>query len=191
MPQDILLDENKNLKVENGDLVIGDATQQNIIAIVTGSQGEVRSSPVLGTNPKRFLKATSLTALEENVRRQLRLDGATIERVSVDPNDFAMRANWEKDFELNDLNLEPEVQKESRISNIYEYKVQSNQNLFDVALQELGGVKGVFAIADLNSLCITDILASGQVLEIDEADIVNRGVVNYFKSRGYFIKTGE
>lgn len=57
--------------------------------------------------------------------------------------------------------------------------VLQDQNIFDVALQTLGDVAGVFTIAELNGLEITERLQPGQTLFIPDKAVNPRIVQKY------------
>lgn len=59
--------------------------------------------------------------------------------------------------------------------------VQSRQTLLDIALQECGGVEGVFNLAARNDLSITDVLSVGREIEAAPEDVVNRTVADYYR----------
>ncbi|MCC3159527.1 hypothetical protein LJ737_19955 [Hymenobacter sp. 15J16-1T3B] len=67
--------------------------------------------------------------------------------------------------------------------------VSAGQNLFDVALQELGSREGAYALAAANGLAVTDPLTPGQVLALPA--VVATDVAGYFAARGQRINTGE
>ena len=54
-----------------------------------------------------------------------------------------------------------------------EVTVRDRQSLFDISVQILGGIEGVFALAECNGLGITDRLRDGQVLTWDVSYTVN------------------
>lgn len=55
----------------------------------------------------------------------------------------------------------------------------SRQTLADIAIQHLGSIEGVYVLATLNSLSVTDSLYSGQ--EITLPPVINSRVVTYYK----------
>jgi len=67
------------------------------------------------------------------------------------------------------------------------YTVQNRQTLMDIALQELGDVAGLVALAQRNNMSITQELQAGNILEIDEGMILKKEVVQYFKSNQIII----
>jgi len=60
--------------------------------------------------------------------------------------------------------------------------VRDNQSLFDIAVQEFGGVDAAFDLARLNEMGFTDDLKSGQILNTTLA-IIDAEIVAYFSSR--------
>ena len=68
-------------------------------------------------------------------------------------------------------------------------KVKDKQTLIDVSVQCLGGVAGVFALAERNNMSITARLREGMELGWDEADVVNGKVQQEYASRGLYPST--
>ncbi len=69
--------------------------------------------------------------------------------------------------------------------------ISAGQSLVDVALQELGSVEALFALADANGLAITDALRPGQALSIPDAAVALPDVAAYFVQRGQRINTNN
>lgn len=65
-----------------------------------------------------------------------------------------------------------------------EVTVEDRQSMADLAIQTLGGVDGLFALAARNGLGITAQLTDGMVLEWDYADTVNPAVQRAYAERG-------
>lgn len=62
--------------------------------------------------------------------------------------------------------------------------MKDRQSLWDISVQYLGSVEGVFTLAERNSLSITGRLSDGQMLEWEIADIVNAAVQSAYAVRG-------
>lgn len=62
--------------------------------------------------------------------------------------------------------------------------MKDRQSLWDISVQYLGGVEGVFTLAARNGLSVTGRLGDGQVLEWEIADIVNLAVQSAYAVRG-------
>lgn len=65
-----------------------------------------------------------------------------------------------------------------------EVTVKDRQSLFDIAVQCLGSVEGVFAFAEHNDISITARLTDGAVLLWDHTDVVNANVQKVYALRG-------
>lgn len=64
-----------------------------------------------------------------------------------------------------------------------EVRVKDRQSLFDVAVQYLGSVEGVFALAERNDISITRELSDGDKIEYEENDVVNLKVRKEYANR--------
>jgi hypothetical protein len=75
MSKDILLDENNDIKIFNGDFDIGESEMQEVALILQSTQGEWKMSPLLGPNLFRFLKSKeSKVAIEKQIAIHLAID---------------------------------------------------------------------------------------------------------------------
>ena len=61
-------------------------------------------------------------------------------------------------------------------------KALAGQSLVDIAVQELGSVEGVFELAKLNGISVTDDLIPGQELTLPI--ISNIPIANYYANKG-------
>lgn len=72
---DILLDQENDLRIENGDFVIGESTMQEVGLIITTHQGEWKEDPIIGAAPTdRVKRKYSRLELENRFRVHLRRD---------------------------------------------------------------------------------------------------------------------
>lgn len=62
--------------------------------------------------------------------------------------------------------------------------VKDRQSLADIAVQYLGGVEGIFALAERNGISITAKLKDGQTLDWELADTVDATVQKTYAARG-------
>lgn len=76
MANDILLDEDGDLRIENGDFVIGESTDQEVQAILEMAQGELKEDPVLGADLFRLIHSNATDAeVKQRVTLHLARDG--------------------------------------------------------------------------------------------------------------------
>ena len=62
-----------------------------------------------------------------------------------------------------------------------EIKVKDRQSLFDIAIQYLGSIEGVWTLAERNNISITDELEDGTILKYDSADIIDTKVADHYE----------
>ncbi len=74
--KDILLNQDNDIDIINGDLVVGQSTLQEIALIVTLRTGQLKSDPILGPNLIQLLKSkANSTEVEQRLRVHLARDG--------------------------------------------------------------------------------------------------------------------
>lgn len=73
--KDILLDENFDLMVKDGDFVIGDSTEQNKALLLLAQKGEFRQWPDTGVGINDYLEDDELSELGVEIQKQFELDG--------------------------------------------------------------------------------------------------------------------
>lgn len=72
---DILLDQDNDLRIEDGDFVVGDSTMQEVGLIISTHTGEWKEDPIIGAAPTDLLKKRySKLELENRFRVHLRRD---------------------------------------------------------------------------------------------------------------------
>ena len=82
MAKDILLDENDDLKILNGDFDIGESEMQEVGIILRLRQGELKSDPILGANLQHFMKGKyDRVAIEKRVKIHLERDGKNYDEI--------------------------------------------------------------------------------------------------------------
>jgi len=76
---DILLNDDLDLLIENGDFVIGDADEQIQELILLANKGDFRESPLTGVAIIKYLKSRMspklVDKLKQNINLQLQFDG--------------------------------------------------------------------------------------------------------------------
>lgn len=95
---DILLDDDFDLRWENGDFVIGDADEQHLQLIMLLEKGQIAYKPLIGLGISKQLNSPLSTAQKDKVRRetfiQLEMDGYNIGTADVDfDTDITIKAD--------------------------------------------------------------------------------------------------
>lgn len=78
----ILLDEN-GIVVQGGNTSVGNTTYQEVSTILSMSQGDSKSDPILGVNVVRKLRSTNITDLNKSIRLSLIRDGKNVRNVDL------------------------------------------------------------------------------------------------------------
>lgn len=85
--QDLLLDDNYDLMVINGDLAIGLSEQQHIALIVVTAPGHWKDSPFLGFNAAGYLgSGATKQEMAGNLSEQLRSDNSVLDQLNTGSN---------------------------------------------------------------------------------------------------------
>lgn len=85
--KDLLLDDDWDLLISNGDLVIGESDQQHIALVVVTAPGHWKENPFLGFNAGMYLGSNSNPAeMKVNLQEQLKSDNAILEKLLVTDN---------------------------------------------------------------------------------------------------------
>lgn len=82
MEQDLLLDENDDLIIENGDFKIGESLTQEVGLIIRMNQGELKADPLLGANIIRMINSSvNDDELQTKIKLHLQRDGKDYEDI--------------------------------------------------------------------------------------------------------------
>jgi hypothetical protein len=82
MAKDILLDENGDLAIVNGDFVIGDSIDQEVAALLQLNKGELKEHPILGTDLIKLINSnTSELELKQIIKTELKRDGKSYQEL--------------------------------------------------------------------------------------------------------------
>lgn len=95
MPQDILLTEKYDLKIENGDLVISESTYQHQSLILLSDKGEFKENPTSGVGIYRYLEDYSAESLSREIREEFTEDGMRVEEISISNSKLNIKAEYE------------------------------------------------------------------------------------------------
>lgn len=79
---DILLDENNDMAIVDGDFVIGRSDEQNQHLIIASNKGEWKAHPEVGVGIQNMLNSDEYTEILIEIKKQLQYDGMLIKNVS-------------------------------------------------------------------------------------------------------------
>lgn len=76
---DILLDQDYDLLITDGDLKVGDANHQHQAILILTEKGSIKQSPDVGVGIYNYiLDDASVQELHAEIQKQLELDGARV-----------------------------------------------------------------------------------------------------------------
>jgi len=76
MAKDYLLDDDGDLKIQNGDFAFGESDTDDALLIIGMNQGELKYDPLTGCNMVARLRSQqSATEIQKVVRLQMQRDG--------------------------------------------------------------------------------------------------------------------
>lgn len=88
---DILLDTNHDLRIENGDFVIGTSDFQHQELLLQTFKGEWKENPTIAVGAAGFLKDNDIQGLAAEIKQEFERDGMTVngiefteEKIKVD-----------------------------------------------------------------------------------------------------------
>jgi hypothetical protein len=82
MAKDIMLDENNDLKIVNGDFFIGESKMQEVGIILQMSQGDLKSDPFIGANLTTKVRGVrNDEKIRRHIETQMELDGKDYDEI--------------------------------------------------------------------------------------------------------------
>ena len=90
---DIKVQRDKYGKIISG-LVIGDILRQNQAIILSVAKGELKENPSIGVGLTDMLLTHDLTAIRNEIRQQLEMDGQTVDKIVVTPTLVEIEAHY-------------------------------------------------------------------------------------------------
>lgn len=80
---DFLLDDNFDLLVVDGDLVIGESTAQHQKTLILADKGEFKDLPMRGVGTRRYLEDDTPDNLAREIRLEFSIDGMTVKKIQI------------------------------------------------------------------------------------------------------------
>lgn len=80
---DLLLTQDYDLEIKNGDFVIGDSQEQSVELLLMSNQGEFKLNPEAGCNILSAKNGTIGRLLDREIRVQLEADGFQLENLKI------------------------------------------------------------------------------------------------------------
>jgi hypothetical protein len=94
--KDILLDENNDLLITNGDLTIGDADKQNQKLILTTHKGEWKEKPEVGAAVQEMLSDDNFSQYIIEAKKQLEYDGMQVDDIRLEGDQLIIDGKYKQ-----------------------------------------------------------------------------------------------
>lgn len=86
MPSDILLDNDLDLSMKNGDFEIGESTYIHQQLLLLIEKGELKEFPTTGVASKRFLESENPNDYAREIRQEFYADGMKVNQIKIADN---------------------------------------------------------------------------------------------------------
>jgi hypothetical protein len=95
--KDIMIGEDMDILIVDGNLVFGDATMQHQQVILLAHKGELKASPLLGVGVSDWLLEDddNMLSLKIEIQKQLESDGLTISKLDTMSRPIKLEASYE------------------------------------------------------------------------------------------------
>lgn len=91
---DILLDDNFDLQIINGDLVVGESTLQHQKLLLYSDKCEFKNTPMRGVGIRRYLETTSPDKLAREIKAEFYTDGMQVNTIDIAVDSIVIDAQY-------------------------------------------------------------------------------------------------
>lgn len=92
---DILLNEDLRPVIQDGDLVIGDATAQNQHLLIRCEKGQFKDRPMRCVGSSRFLESANPDAFAREIRQEFTADGMKVDQIKIEGINLFIDARYD------------------------------------------------------------------------------------------------
>lgn len=79
----IILDDDKDIQVSNGSVVVGDIANQNLEILLLSEKGEIREAPLRGVGIRRFVDDEDPAMLLQAIRNEVATEGMALDNIGI------------------------------------------------------------------------------------------------------------
>lgn len=91
---DVLLGNDLDLDLQNGDLNIGESDSQNVQLILTYSPGSLKHNPIIGCSLIKAVNGNVSRFMQNSIRQQLLFDGFKIKKLKINNKGIDINGNY-------------------------------------------------------------------------------------------------
>lgn len=81
--EDILLDQDFDLLIQNGDLAIGPSSEQHQQLLLLSNKGDWRQFPMVGVGVREYLKDEDENSMVGEIKEQFEMDGMEVKDIRI------------------------------------------------------------------------------------------------------------
>lgn len=86
MPTDVLLNENLDLSIKDGDLDFGESTYQHQQLLLLMEKADLKEYPTTGVASKSFLESENPSSFAREIRQEFYSDGMDVRQIKIADN---------------------------------------------------------------------------------------------------------
>ena len=83
MPKDIVLNDNNDLLINNGDFVVSESTYQHQKHLLLAEKGDYKQFPTAGVASKKYLERESPDEYARAIRQEFVADGMNVTTLTI------------------------------------------------------------------------------------------------------------
>ncbi len=83
MPKDIVLNDNNDLLINNGDFVVSESTYQHQKHLLLAEKGDYKQFPTAGVASKKYLERESPDEYARAIRQEFVADGMNVKTLTI------------------------------------------------------------------------------------------------------------
>lgn len=83
MPKDILLDDDMDVQIIDGDFVVNESTSQHQKILILSDKAEFKEVPMRGVGARRYLEDSDPSNLAREIRTEFTLDGMKVNQIKI------------------------------------------------------------------------------------------------------------
>lgn len=95
MAQDILIGDDMDLIIENGDIKLGLSDYQHVNNLMLSNKGEYKQYPILGIGIQKYQNCIIDKTIEQEIKLQLEIDGVKQKDVKLNDNGIMILVNYD------------------------------------------------------------------------------------------------
>lgn len=94
-PQDYILNDAGDLKIQNGDFVFGNVTDQNQKLLLLAEPGELLHAPLRGVGLRSYQDDENPQQMVRNIRKEFVQDGMKVKSIEITKGNLEIDAEYE------------------------------------------------------------------------------------------------